>query len=169
MQWYYSKSGSQHGPIPMKVMVSKIQSGEIYQSDQVWREGMTDWLPVARVPELADVLRPASSVTPLVPVAGNFPQAAVIPASERIPNYLWQSIAVTMGCCCPFLGIPAIIYAAKVDGLSAKGDLEGAREASKKAKLWCYITVGAGFVILAIIAGMVALGNKWAATEFPAL
>jgi len=153
----------------MEVMVSKILSGEIYQSDQVWREGMVDWLPVARVPELATVLRPAPSVAPLVPVTGDFPQAAAVPASERIPNYLWQSITVTLCCCCPFLGIPAIIYAAKVDGLSAKGDLEGAREASKKAKLWCYITVGAGFVILAIIAGMVALANWWAAAGFSTL
>jgi hypothetical protein len=163
MQWYYSKSGSQHGPISQEVMRSKISSGEIYQSDLVWREGMVDWLTVARVPELAVVARPATSLIPLVAENGNTAQTADSIASARIPNYLWQSIVVTLCCCCPFLGIPAIIYAAKVDGLSAKGDLDGAMEASKNAKRWCYITVGAGLIVFAIVGTLVAMGKEWAA------
>ena len=66
-----------------------------------------------------------------------------------VPNYLWQSIVVTILCCWP-LGIPAIVYAAKVDGLSARGDIQGAMSASASAKRWCWIALGAWGVVVAI-------------------
>jgi hypothetical protein len=44
MQWYYSKNGSQLGPVEQGGILSKLASGEISPSDMVWREGMTDWL-----------------------------------------------------------------------------------------------------------------------------
>ena len=60
-----------------------------------------------------------------------------------IPNYLWQAIVCTVCCCWP-LGIPAIVYAAQVNTKIVQGDLEGARNSSKNAKLWCWIALGAG-------------------------
>lgn len=60
-------------------------------------------------------------------------------AHHPIPNYLVPSILVTIFCCVPF-GIPAIVYAAKVDGLISRGDIAGAMEASNKAKLWTWIS-----------------------------
>jgi hypothetical protein len=69
------------------------------------------------------------------------------PASPvSIPNYLVQSILVTIFCCWPF-GIPAIVYAAKVNGLVGSGDIAGATEASGKAKFWCWMSLGAGLCI----------------------
>ena len=59
-----------------------------------------------------------------------------------IPNYLVQSILVTLCCCLP-LGIVAIIHAAKVNSLVERGDYAGAREASDQAKKWSMY----GFVI----------------------
>ena len=60
-----------------------------------------------------------------------------------IPNYLWQSIVTTICCCWP-LGIPAIVYAAQVNTKVVQGDLEGARNSSKNAKMWCWIAFGGG-------------------------
>lgn len=71
---------------------------------------------------------------------------------EKITNYLWQSIAVTVLCCIPF-GIPAIVFAAKVNGLVAEGRLEEAKAAADKAKMWCWISFGLG--IVAIIAQII--------------
>ena len=80
------------------------------------------------------------------------------PSAVMIPNYLWQSIVVTILCCWP-CGIPAIVYAAKVDGLKLQGNINGAMEASANAKKWCIISlVGFGaaiglyilFVVLAV-------------------
>jgi ABC-type arginine/histidine transport system permease subunit len=65
---------------------------------------------------------------------------------ETIPNYLVQSILVTLCCCLPF-GIVAIIFAAQVNSKLAAGDVAGAREASGNAKRWCWIAFGVGIVL----------------------
>ncbi len=156
MQWYYSKNGSQLGPIEQEEILSKLSSGEISPGDMVWREGMTDWLPASKISELAVIASPSAVASP--PAAPsrsvmNSPYAS--PASApayggaMIPNYLWQSIVVTIFCCWP-LGIPAIVYAAKVDGLKSRGDIQGAMAASASAKTWCWAAGGIGGGLIAI-------------------
>jgi len=54
---------------------------------------------------------------------------------QQIPNYLAQSILVTLLCCLP-LGIPAIVFSAQVNGKIQAGDIQGAMESSRKAKMW---------------------------------
>jgi len=66
-----------------------------------------------------------------------------------VPNYLVQSILVTLCCCLP-LGIVGIINASKVNGLLASGDYDGAVRASEEAKKWCTIGFFAGIVVNAI-------------------
>ncbi|WP_372808874.1 CD225/dispanin family protein [Pontiella sp.] len=74
----------------------------------------------------------------------------------NIPNYLWQSIVVTILCCLP-VGIPAIIFASKVNGLVIAGQIEEAKAASDKAKMWCWISFGLG-IVSSIIGVVVQLG-----------
>ena len=71
------------------------------------------------------------------------------PAAPEVPNYLVQSILVTLCCCIPF-GVVAIVYSSNVNGKLAAGDIAGAQEASKKAKMWAWIAFGAG-VLLAVL------------------
>jgi len=66
--------------------------------------------------------------------------------TANIPNYLVQSILVTLFCCLP-LGVAAIVYAAQVNGKVASGDIAGAHESSAKAKKFCWWAVGAGVII----------------------
>ena len=78
-----------------------------------------------------------------------------------IPNYLVQSILVTLFCCIP-LGVVAIILAAQVNGKIEIGDIPGAISSSKQAKKWTWIAFGAGLlhhvvVIILIIAFVIAL------------
>lgn len=79
----------------------------------------------------------------------------------NIPNYLVQSILTTVFCCLPF-GIVAIVFAAQVNGKVASGDIAGAMQASKRAKMWSMISFGIGlvgtliYVILMVMAGMAA-------------
>ena len=56
-------------------------------------------------------------------------------APLTIKSYLVESILVTL-CCCPPLGIGAIIYAAQVNSRLALGDGAGAEAASHKARKW---------------------------------
>jgi hypothetical protein len=62
-----------------------------------------------------------------------------------VESYLVHSILVTFFCCLP-LGIPAIVYAARVNNKLAVGDVNGAMEASGQAKTWCWIALIAGLV-----------------------
>jgi len=167
MQWYYSKGAVQLGPVSEAELKAKIASGEITTSDMVWKDGMADWVPLTRVPELV-VTAPAAVQAP-PPISGDSassyippvsaPQPGVNYSGQPIPNYLWQSIAVTICCCLPF-GIPAIVYAAKADTLKAQGDLQGALAASKSAKTWVRVSIFSWlaivvfYILVAVIAGV---------------
>jgi hypothetical protein len=170
MQWYYSKNGTQLGPVEQGELLSKIATGEVTASDLVWREGMADWIPSSQVSELSviptgglgsagPVTGPQGSVSPYAPPMAS-PQIA--PYQGNIPTYLWQSIVVTLMCCWPF-GIPAIVFAAKVDGMKSRGDIAGAMAASQSAKKWCLIAFWSGLVVILgyviLVVGLGASGN----------
>ena len=81
-----------------------------------------------------------------------------------VPNYLIPAI-ISVFCCWP-LAIVAIIFAAQVNGKVAAGDIQGAMDASKKAKLFSYISIGLGlglgliYLILMLLGvGLSAIGN----------
>ncbi len=76
--------------------------------------------------------------------------AAAGPAQiSNVPNYLVQAILVTIFCCLPF-GIVAIVFAAQVNGKLQAGDINGAMESSRKAKMWSWIGFGSGIAVLLI-------------------
>jgi hypothetical protein len=50
--------------------------------------------------------------------------------------------AIISAVCCFPLGIIGVIFAAQVNGKVAAGDIAGAVDASKKAKLFSYIFLG---------------------------
>ena len=73
-------------------------------------------------------------------------------APVKIPNYLVQAILVTLCCCLPF-GIVSIVYAAQANAKVKAGDLQGAIEASSKAKMWSWIGFGVGCYIFLKLRG----------------
>lgn len=164
MQWYYSESGNQVGPVSEEELRSKIASGAVKSDDLVWHDGLANWQPVAQTPELATALV-ASAPAEFGPPAGGPPASPYQPpvahspanmgmhAGIDIPSYLWQSIVVTILCCWP-LGIPAIVYAAKVDGLKRTGDTQAAMAASNSAKTWCWVAFGLGLVSNVVLLGI---------------
>ena len=77
-------------------------------------------------------------------------------APANVPNYLVPAI-ISMFCCTP-LGIVAIIFAAQVNGKVASGDITGAVDASKKAKLFSFISIGIGLAIGLIYLLLMLLG-----------
>ncbi len=85
------------------------------------------------------------------------PSAPAAAPAQNIPNYLVQSILVTIFCCLP-LGIAAIIFAAQVNGKVQAGDIPGAMESSRKAKMFCWIAFGIGLAGVVIYLLMMVLG-----------
>ena len=76
--------------------------------------------------------------------------------SGTVPNYLVPAI-ISIFCCWP-LAIPAIIFATQVNGKVAAGDIAGAQEASKKAKMFSFIAIGLGLLLILIYVIMMILG-----------
>jgi hypothetical protein len=72
---------------------------------------------------------------------------------EYVPDYLVWSILATLLCCLP-VGIVAVVYSAQVSTRLKLGDMAGARDSSKKARMWCWITF-ASFFAAASLAGII--------------
>lgn len=73
------------------------------------------------------------------------PPPPPVGGSTNVPNYLIPAI-LSIFCCWP-LAIVAIIFAAQVNGKVASGDIAGAVDASKKAKLFSFISIGLGLLL----------------------
>ena len=65
-------------------------------------------------------------------------------APATVPNFLVPAI-ISLFCCTP-LGIVAVIFAAQVNGKVAAGDVAGAQDSAKKAKMFSYISIGLGLL-----------------------
>ncbi len=76
--------------------------------------------------------------------------------SATVPNYMVPAI-ISIFCCWP-LAIPAIIFATQVNSKVAAGDVAGAQDASKKAKMFAFIAIGLGVLGILIYVIMLILG-----------
>ncbi len=48
-QWHYSRGGKQCGPVSAAELKRLAASGELFQTDMVWTEGMAAWSPATSV------------------------------------------------------------------------------------------------------------------------
>lgn len=81
------------------------------------------------------------------------------PKQEYIPNNLVWAVLSTLLCCLPF-GVVSIVYASRVDGKRAAGDIEGARNDARLAANWAIasaVSVLAMFLVFFVIAVLAAL------------
>ena len=51
-QWYYASGDAEYGPISSPELKKLADSGELSPEDQVWREGMEDWIQAKSIPKL---------------------------------------------------------------------------------------------------------------------
>src|SRR5690349_15330690 len=72
------------------------------------------------------------------------PPSSGAPAS--VPNFLVPAI-ISLFCCLPG-GIVAVIFAAQVNGKVQAGDIAGAQDSAKKAKLFSFISIGLGLAAI---------------------
>ncbi len=85
-------------------------------------------------------------------------------ASGNVPNYMVPAI-ISLFCCLPF-GIAGVVFAAQVNSKVAAGDIQGAMESSKKAKMFSFIAIGLGaaaiicYVIFFVVVGGIGIMNS---------
>jgi hypothetical protein len=80
------------------------------------------------------------------------------PPLAPVNNYLIPAILTTLCCCLPG-GVVAIIYAAQVNSKLAAGDVPGAMAASRNAKMWSWISAGAGLLVAIAYAALLVIGG----------
>ena len=66
--------------------------------------------------------------------------------TTSVSNYLVLAI-ISLFCCLP-LGIVAVIFAAQVNGKVQAGDIAGAQDSAKKAKMFSFIAIGLGLAAI---------------------
>ena len=68
------------------------------------------------------------------------------------------SIVSTICCCSAFyFGIAAIYYSNRIEICMRIGDMHGAHDAARQARLWCWITLGVGLPLNLVLLAMFAL------------
>lgn len=141
----------EYGPVSAEQVRQWIAEGRANSQTFVQGPESTEWKPLGLFPEFAGAFAAVPAASPGLPpspvVSGGAP--------PYVPNYLIQAILCTICCCLPF-GIAAIVFAAQVNSKLAAGDVAGALEASRKARMWCWIALAGGIVA----------GGFWAIVQF---
>jgi hypothetical protein len=99
-RWWYRKNGSQVGPVEETVVQQCLASGTLSLDDYVWTEGMPQWIPLRKAPQLA----PTQLTSP-----GDFPFQK--DASEHDLSLSLCKAAFNSRSWVIFIAIVAFIYA----------------------------------------------------------
>jgi hypothetical protein len=94
------------------------------------------------------------------------PSPSSFNTAKPVPNHLLWSILVTvfnfLVCCIAcwnfpglITGIVAIVFSSKVNSRLNAGDVAGAEQASRNARIWAWVTTG--FLILGVLAFFISL------------
>ena len=157
MEIFVGKNDKRYGPFPIEKVNESIANGEFSLDDLGWYEGLGEWKPLRNIEGIV-----GATVVPAV--VSNPPNNAGVPA-EQVPSNLVWAILSTLCCCLP-LGIVSIVYASKVEGYVFAGDIETAKENSKKAAMWAWISFGVSiaggiiwFIIGAVSGGLEGMGD----------
>ena len=90
-QWYYTSAGKQSGPVSGPELKRMASSGHLSPDDMVWKEGMPNWVPAAKLKGLFTAT-PAATATPLPqpPAPASCPahsqEAGMSTPPEPMPN-----------------------------------------------------------------------------------
>jgi hypothetical protein len=103
-QWYCTISEKRYGPVETEVLREWIAQGRCRPADNVWTEGMEEWLPAEQVSELFDGV---TAPPPLPATPGSVEQPK---APGAVASMVLGIISVCFGALGLVLGIIALKY-----------------------------------------------------------
>jgi hypothetical protein len=155
-QYFIMQNDQQTGPFTLE----QLKTMQLSKDTKIWYQGLDSWKTIEEIPEIMQLgsylTNYTAGNTNWQPLDGN----SGMTKPEPPKTYLTEAILVTIGCCWP-LGIPAIVYASKVEGKYQQGDYEGAEEASRQAKNYTQYSFWSGLVIVVLyILLLVSTGGR---------
>ena len=85
--WFYVKDGTKQGPVTTAVLRQLVLDGELVTTNKVWKNGMAGWMPLATLPEFADMAPPPPPVDSATPERKRVPiSVSSEPEPARIRN-----------------------------------------------------------------------------------
>jgi hypothetical protein len=107
-QWYYGSSSGQHGPVDENELRAMIASGGVGPLTLVWREGMSDWMPLQNVSDFG-MQQPAPHLPPYGGLPGYYPGAPVPNSGLAIASMVCGIVGYLTCYFVGIFGIPAVI------------------------------------------------------------
>ena len=161
MKWYYTKNQKKQGPVTKDDLLKMLNDGTLATTELAWSKEMDGWKPIQEIEILLKtdlkVEEPSTQAprdtTPVrrrrskggYKIAEWAVKTSDSKPSSAPPNYLWQSLLITLFCCQP-LGLIGLFYASKAQSLEESGRRRKALIASKKAKTCCTIGFFTGLI-----------------------
>ncbi|MDB5308538.1 MAG: hypothetical protein JWO38_2740 [Gemmataceae bacterium] len=97
--WYYSVGGARRGPVTATELRALAGGGSLRPSDLVWRKGLEDWVPAARISGLFPADRPPplpGDGPPPVPGRPGLPPADREPDGPVATWEAWQIVVFSI-------------------------------------------------------------------------
>jgi len=102
-QWFYARNGQQSGPVSDVDIRNLLKNGGLDpEKDLVWNSGMSDWLPAAKVPELAGASTSAPVADPNNPYAApvsSWSEPAQLSVGQTLEEIIPGSEPIDVGAC----------------------------------------------------------------------
>lgn len=133
--WFYAIGGEQKGPVGIGDLQKIVKAGQAAADDLAWREGMSEWTPIAKISELAVFLSNPPLATPEV-------ASPTLSVDGRLYAGFWiRVVAYLMDCAVCFVPVCAIAVIALAIGGYATANQTPETTVSL-APLWICMLVG---------------------------
>lgn len=121
-EWYYTKNGQRFGPVGGKQLKELAATGQLGQADQVWKDGMAQWMLAKSIKGLFDgttINTPPPSQEPVNPASAPSLHPSGSTPHGLMPVLVGQTVISSFAILYAFWGVINSL------GFYGLGDLEG--------------------------------------------
>jgi hypothetical protein len=160
-EWHYIRNGTSQGPVLLSELRRLAAVGQLSPQDYVWADGLPDWSPAAKIPQLF----PPSAATAVAQASGGITYAtspATQTSSAAIASLVLGLLGITF---LPLIGsVLAIVFGhvASKEIDRSQGTISG-RAMAIVGLVLGYLVVGAAVVAAVVIFVLIVIAAALAA------